>query len=243
MVVVTQRADGAGQPTKPKVSARSFAVADFSADGVEPVVAVTRDEREELDELVVTVMAIPGRYRGMLARFGDIDEIDEVLRQRGDPMSWSALECISHVADVVHSLAKHTVAVIDGGDLSPPVPVDAPRGGSNGAPSRAVLAALHASVVDLARAAGTVSTGSSSVLVLGDDLVAKLIVVLEDACREAEAHLAEVETLLEVAMRRRRPSDGDDAGVAPTRDRRTADAVLRANREESDDGLGEEVVG
>jgi hypothetical protein len=105
------------------------------------------------DGLVVAVMAIPSQYRELLTRFGPLDEIDGVLRDRHDATAWSALERIAHVADSLHASAKCAVALLEGdrGHFAV-VHVDAPRAGSNAVPSRVVLASLHAAVTDLARA-------------------------------------------------------------------------------------------
>ncbi len=168
------------------------------------IVSLRSEPQEHLELLVAAVLAVPARYRGLLARFGDLDEIDAMLRDRGEPTSWSALEHIHHVADALHSWAKDVVAVAD--DDAPhrhSLPVDVPRTGSNRAPSRVVLAALHAAATDLSRAASSVAVERSRALAAGDELVAKVSEMLEAALDEAEAHLAQVDAVLGIAVRRR----------------------------------------
>jgi hypothetical protein len=168
------------------------------------IVSLVSEPQERLERLVDAVMAVPTRYRSVLARFGDLDEIDATLRDRGAPTSWSALEHIHHVADALHSWAKEVVAVAD--DDAPhrhSLPMDVPRTGSNGAPSRVVLAALHAAATDLSRAASSVALERSRARAAGEELVAKVSEMLEDALDEAESHLAEVDAVLGIAVRRR----------------------------------------
>lgn len=167
------------------------------------IVSLMSEPQERLERLVAAVMAMPARYRALLARFGDLDAIDAILRDRCDPTSWSALERIGHLADAVHSCAKDVVALTDGEAPRPSVRVDGPRVGSNDAPSRAAIAAMHAAMTDLARAAGSVETDRSAAPVPGGDLVTMVSDVVEGALREAELTLSEVGAMLEGAVRRR----------------------------------------
>ena len=81
--------------------------------------------------------------------------------------------------------------------------MDVPRTGSNGAPSRVVLAALHAAAIDLSRAASRVAVERSRARAAGDELATKVSEMLEEALDEAEAHLAQVDAVLGTAVRRR----------------------------------------
>ena len=140
-------------------------------------------------DLFVAIVATPGRYREFLARFGTLDELDPIVRERRGPTSWSALERIAHVADSFRGSARCTVALIDGGrgDVSVPVHIDAPRADANVSPPGAVLAALDAAVTDLARAAGRLDAQERR----------DARGLLEAALHEADHHLADVQALLE----------------------------------------------
>jgi hypothetical protein len=150
-----------------------------------------------IDGAVVMVLAVPSQYRDLLAQFGPLEEIDDRLRYRGDAQGWSALERIAHVADVLHASAKCEIAILDGDrDRFAPVHVDAPRAGTNAAPSRVVLGSLFAAATDLGRAVSRAEPddwgyrtrpGSPSVSVRG---------VCDDALHESRHHLGDVEDLL-----------------------------------------------
>ena len=76
------------------------------------------------------VLEIPSQYRELLAQFGSLAEIDNRLRYRYDAQSWTALERIAQVADVLHASAQCEVAILDGDrDRFVPVHVDAAESG------------------------------------------------------------------------------------------------------------------
>jgi hypothetical protein len=139
-------------------------------------------------ELFVAIVATSGRYRELLARFGTLEELEPVLRERRGVTGWSALERIAHVADSFRAAARCSIARLDGGrgDASVPVHVDAPRADANGAPPGATLASLDAAVSDLARAAGRLDAGERG----------QARGIFEGALHEAGHHLADVEVLL-----------------------------------------------
>lgn len=140
-------------------------------------------------DLFVAIVTTPGRYRELLARFGTLEELDQIVRERRGPTTWSALERIAHVADSFRGSARCSIALLDGGrgDASVPVHVDAPRADANAAPLSALLASLDAAVADLARAAGRLDAQER-----GDSRG-----LLEAALHEAAHHLADVQALLE----------------------------------------------
>jgi hypothetical protein len=149
-----------------------------------------------IDGAVVMVLGIPSQYRELLAQFGSLAEIDNRLRYRYDAQSWTALERIAHVADVLHASAQCEVAILDGDrDRFVPVHVDAPRAGANAASSRVVLASLFAAAGDLGRAVSRVQP---------DDWCSRtrrgwpmsMCEVLENALHESHHHLGDVEDLL-----------------------------------------------
>ena len=147
--------------------------------------------------LIGAIVAVPDRYRDLLATFGALEEIDAVLRWRSVPPGWSALERIAHVADSLHASAKCVVSMIEG-DRSrfAPVHVDAPRAESQAWPSRVVLASLTAAVTDLARVASRADCQASQRLIQLADHQVSARDLLDDALHEAHHHLADVEHLL-----------------------------------------------
>lgn len=151
--------------------------------------------------LLAAVLGIPGRYRELLATHGPLDEIDDLLRTpSGDP-PWSALERIAHVADSLHTSARHVVAVLAGDDRArhAPLHVDAPRAGIRSTPTRAVLASLQAAAVDLARAASQ-DPAQGAAWAFEPRLRDRYVeVLLEGALAHAEHHLADVDALLAAA--------------------------------------------
>jgi hypothetical protein len=179
-------------------------VSDFAARASRHVEPCPRcgftAEMLAIDGAVVMVLAIPSQYRDLLAGFGSLESIDDRLRYRHDAHGWSALERIAHVADVLHASAKCEVAILDGDrDRFGPVHVDAPRAGTNAAPSRVVLGSLFAAAVDLGRAlshadsvdwGGRTQEESGGVSVRG---------VCDDALHESHHHLGDVEVLLNEA--------------------------------------------
>ena len=150
-----------------------------------------------IDGAVVMVLAIPSQYRKLLAQFGSLAEIDNRLRYRYDAHDWTALEQIAQVADVLHASAKCEVAILDGDrDHFAPVHVDAPRAGTNAAPSRVVLASLFAAAGDLGRAVSHAQPDDwCSRTRLGWPSVSMCDVV-DNALHESHHHLGDVEDLL-----------------------------------------------
>ena len=147
------------------------------------------------------MLAIPGQYRELLAQFGSLEEIDNRLRYRYDAQAWTALEQIAQVADVLHESAKCEVALLDGDrDHVGPVHVDAPRAGTNAAPSRVVLASLFAAAGDLGRALSHAKPDDwSSRTRLGSSSVS-MCDVLDNALHESHHHLGDVDDLLNAFM-------------------------------------------
>jgi hypothetical protein len=154
-----------------------------------------------IDGAVVMVLAIPGQYRELLAQFGSLEEIDHRLRYRYDAHDWTALEQIAQVADVLHESAKCEVAILDGDrDHFAPVHVEAPRAGTNAAPSRAVLASLFAAAGDLGRAVSHAQPDDwCSRARLGWPSVS-MCDVLDNALHQSHHHLGDVEVLLNAFM-------------------------------------------
>ena len=165
-----------------------------------------------VDGAVAMVLAIPSQYRELLAGFGSLDAIDARLRHRRVAPSWSALERIAHVADVLHTSAKREVAILDGDrDRFAPVRIDAPRAGTHATASRVVLGSLFAAAADLGRAVSRAQpddwgqTGKGS---RGD----RLREVCSYALHESRHHLGDVADLLNGFVGIQGPV-GTDAGT------------------------------
>jgi hypothetical protein len=154
-----------------------------------------------IDVAVVMVLEIPSQYRELLAHFGSLPEIDNRLRYRYDAQSWTALERIAHVADVLHASAQCEVAILDGDrDRFVPVPVGVQSAETNAAPSRVVLASLFAAAGDLGRAVSRAQPDDwCSRTRLGWPNVS-MCEVLENALHESHHHLGDVEDLLNAFM-------------------------------------------
>jgi hypothetical protein len=150
-----------------------------------------------IDGAVVLVLAIPSQYRELLAGFGALEDIDDRLRYRQDAQAWSALERIAHVADVLHASAKCEVAILDGDrDRFAPVHVDAPRAGTNAAPSRVVLGSLFAAATDLGRALSRAAPDDWGDRTRRGSPGVSMQEVFDDALHESRHHLGDVEDLL-----------------------------------------------
>ena len=155
-----------------------------------------------IDGAVVVVLAIPSQYRDLLAGFGSLESIDDRLRYRHDAHGWSALERIAHVADVLHAAAKCEMAILDGDrDHFAPVHADAPRAGTNLAPSRVVLGSLFAAAVDLGRALSHADSVNRGGRPREESVGVRVRGVCDDALHESHHHLNDVEILLNEATK------------------------------------------
>jgi hypothetical protein len=152
-------------------------------------------------ECLVALLAIPGRYRVLLGRYGTLEQLDDALRRRPAFEEWSALELIAHVADHLHASARRAVALMDGerDRRSRPLHIDAPRAGTNTAPTQAVLGALQASAADLAQALSRAALDGHASFARPDQpsYVVRARELLDLALHETENHLDDVETLLD----------------------------------------------
>ena len=150
------------------------------------------------DGLFVAVVSIPGEYRELLAQFGSVAELDEILRHRRDELSLSALEHIAYVSNSLHAWATRAAAILmDGRDRLPPIHVDAHSSDANAAPTPALLASLQAGTTDLAR---TVSHCGVDAWARSAQLDGQCVTVrdlLDAALHDALHHLTAVESILE----------------------------------------------
>jgi len=181
-------------------------VSDLAARGSRHVEPCPRcgftTEALAIDGAVVVVLAIPSQYRDLLAGFGSLESIDDRLRYRHGAHGWSALERIAHVADVLHAAAKCEMAILDGDrDHFAPVHADAPRAGTNLAPSRVVLGSLFAAAVDLGRALSHADSVNRGGRPQEESVGVRVRGVCDDALHESHHHLNDVEILLNEATK------------------------------------------
>lgn len=151
-------------------------------------------------DAAAAVRSFPRRYRELLEDFDDDEDGDELIRQRPDATTWSALEYTAHVADlleafgpVLRRMTQEDHPTLDFFDSDE----RAAEQGYNEADPQAILARLEAAGKTLADVIDGIDPSAwtrTATFSWGDR---DALTIARNAVHEGSHHLGDVEKVLE----------------------------------------------
>jgi hypothetical protein len=115
--------------------------------------------RDSPHDVVVALLGLTAQYRELLGD-GSPEQVERLLARSG-PGSWSALDYVAHVAELLHSTSKRLLLLFEqpGREVSPPH-LEAVSATARGANPRLVLAALGTAAEGLAHVVDEADPGA-----------------------------------------------------------------------------------
>jgi hypothetical protein len=162
-------------------------------------------------DAVQAIRSYPRRYRSVVGPFLD-DE--EVLRRRPDASTWSALEYIAHVADILEAMTPQLVEIVqkDNPHITDPLDPDtrATEHRYNDKDPREVLDWLQRAATAAADTMAAFSPDDWKRKAMYPYGERELIDVARNMVHEGAHHLRDVERVLRSVVGKPLPTDDDD---------------------------------